>query len=281
MQKASCCCMLKEKVFRVQKFSIRWDAVRAVIQPFVRWQLLNILTKTSWHCLSFREIKWSFISFVFVPSLFTPALIDASQKRRHWSPICVRVGGWVRESVRFVGFFFFVVLCDFSHALGNTGNHSLDILLYCYPHTWQRWYTAKSNSSGSVADSALSHTHQKNESRILFLQKSVTWVLNNKNQAGFRFFLIASYKSHLFWPDCWSLLTLDEGFNDKDKYQSISVMAPSFAQHRLSLGECSDARVQIRICSLIVFTEDKNGTFVLPARECVEKGKPTGKRYTY
>lgn len=157
MQKASCCCMLKEKVFRVQKFSIRWDAVRAVIQPFVRWQLLNILTKTSWHCLSFREIKWSFISFVFFPSLFTPALIDASQKMRHWSPICVRVGGWVRESVRFVGFFFFVVLCDFSHALGNTGNHSLDILLYCYPHTWQRWYTAKSNSSGSVADSALCH----------------------------------------------------------------------------------------------------------------------------
>lgn len=277
MQKASCCCVLKEKVFRVQKFSIRWDAVRAVIQPFVRWQLLNILTKTSWHCLSFREIKWSFISFVFVPSLFTPALIDASQKRRHWSPICVRVGGWVRESVRFVFLFFcpmWFLSCTWQHRKSQPWHFAVLLPTYLtkvvHSQVKFQWKRSRQRS--------LSHTHQKNESRILFLQKSVTWVLNNKNQAGFWFFLIASYKSHLFWPDRWSLLTLDEGFNDKDKYQSISAMAPSFAQHRLSLGECSGARVQIRICSLIVFTEDKNGTFVLPARECIEKGKPTGKR---
>lgn len=60
-----CCCVLKEKVFRVQRILSKVEMLSR--QPFVRWQLLlNILTKTSWHCLSFREIKWSFIYFVFL-----------------------------------------------------------------------------------------------------------------------------------------------------------------------------------------------------------------------
>lgn len=194
--------------------------------------------------------------------------------------VCEWVGGLERACVLW-GFFFccpmWFLSCSWQHRKSQPWHFAVLLPAYLtkvvHSQVKFQWKRSRQRS--------LSHTHQKNESRILFLQKSVTWVLNNKNQAGFRFFLIASYKSHLFWPDRWSLLTLDEGFNDKDKYQSISVMAPSFAQHRLSLGECSDARVQIRICSLIVFTEDKNGTFVLPARECVEKGKPTGKRYTY
>ena len=89
-----CCCMLKEKVFRVQRILSKVEMLSR--QPFVRWQLLlNILTKTSWHCLSFREIKMelhllcvSFPHYSFLPwsMAWGGALI---------SSLSVRVGRWV------------------------------------------------------------------------------------------------------------------------------------------------------------------------------------------
>lgn len=75
----------------------RWRGVllRLPRSLLSNWQLLpNILTETSWHCLSFRRIKWSFIYFVSCSlPLFIPVLIDGPQMGKHWLPVrmCVNV----------------------------------------------------------------------------------------------------------------------------------------------------------------------------------------------
>ena len=112
----------------MQEFSPRWDAVRAVIQPFVhRQSLLNILTKTSLHCLSFREIKWSFIYSVLCSLIIqlrfdwwtqdVGALIT-------WSCVCVGGGGGV-------------LVCNLSPALDSEGNRSVGILIRHRPKAEQ------------------------------------------------------------------------------------------------------------------------------------------------